>query len=99
MRYDVVKYLLHPTYGAVRREMPIRLGMAKPLVLAEGTHMEDQISRMIRGALYDTHQIDGKGDLKADSNVTRVLGRVFKSSMVSKDRALEIADRLLPGDS
>lgn len=59
----------------------------------------EQIPRMIRGALYDTGQIDGKGDLKADSNVMRVLGRVFEGGTVSADRALEIADRLMPGDS
>lgn len=58
-----------------------------------------QISRMIRGALVDTGQADGMGDLKADSNVRRVLGRVFEGDTVSEDRALEIADRLMPDDS
>ena len=58
-----------------------------------------QISKMIRGALVDTGQAGGKGDLKADSNVRRVLGRVFEGDTVSEDGALKIADRLVPDDS
>ena len=59
----------------------------------------EHIPRMIRGALYDTHQIDGKGELKADINVRRVLGRVYDGDMVSADKALKIANRLVPDDS
>ena len=58
-----------------------------------------QISRMIRGALADTGQVEGKGELKADSNVRRVLGRVFEGDMVSEDKALALANRLMPDDS
>ena len=67
-------------------------------------HLEDircgsVISRMIVGALKDTKQIQGKADLKADSNVCRVLGRVFDNSEISPDRALEIADAMEPSNS
>ena len=33
---------------------------------------------MVAGALYDTGQIQGKGDVKVDIHVRRVLGRVFQ---------------------
>ena len=59
----------------------------------------EQIPRMIRGALYDTSQIDGKGELKADIHVRRVLGRVYEGDMVSAEEALKIANRLVPDDS
>jgi len=59
----------------------------------------DQISRMIVGALIDTEQIVGQGDLKADLHVRRVLGRVFEGGMVDVKRAHRIADRLVPGNS
>ena len=36
-----------------------------------------QLSRMTAGALHDTKQIVGPGELKADIHVRRVLGRVF----------------------
>lgn len=59
-----------------------------------------QLTRMIRGALVDTNQINGKGELKADLNVRRVLGRVFKGeSEISQDEALRIANQMVPGDS
>lgn len=74
-----------PTDEIIRRLKDIRVG--------------EQISRMIRGALYDTGQVEGAGELKADINVRRVLGRVFEGDMVSADRALEIANRLKPDDS
>ena len=59
----------------------------------------DQISRMIVGALIDTAQIVGQGDLKADVHVRKVLGRVFRGNRVSAKEAHEIADRMVPGDS
>ena len=58
-----------------------------------------QLASMIVGALIDTGQIEGRGDLKADTNVRRVLGRVFEGDMVSPDAALGLADQMLPGDS
>jgi endonuclease III len=38
----------------------------------------EQISRMIVGALIDTEQIKGSGDVKVDIHVRRVLGRVLR---------------------
>jgi endonuclease III len=40
----------------------------------------EQISRMIVGALCDTEQIQGSGDVKVDTHVRRVLGRVLRGS-------------------
>lgn len=62
-------------------------------------HVGEQISRMIRGALYDTGQVEGKGELKADIHVRRVLGRVYEGCEISADGALTIANRLMPDDS
>lgn len=50
-----------------------------------------QISRMVVGALIDTGQISGSGDVKADSNVTRVLGRVFEGTPLSNEEATRMA--------
>lgn len=58
-----------------------------------------QTSRMIVGALIDTGQIKGKGDLKADLHVRRVLGRIFTGGEVSAGEALAIADGMEPGNS
>ena len=38
----------------------------------------EQISRMVVGALIDTGQIEGKGDVKVDIHVRRVLGRAVQ---------------------
>ncbi len=38
----------------------------------------EQISRMVVGALNDTGQITGKGDVKVDIHVRRVLGRALR---------------------
>ena len=58
-----------------------------------------QLGRMIVGALKDTKQIVGNSDLKADTNVRKVLGRVFEGKSVSPSEALEIADAIVPGNS
>ena len=58
-----------------------------------------QTSRMIVGALIDTKQIEGKGDLKADLHVRRVLGRIFRCEEISASEALAIADKMEPGNS
>lgn len=58
-----------------------------------------QISRMIIGGLIDTGQIKGKGELRANTNIRRMLGRVFDGRKASPDRALEIADVMEPGNS
>ena len=38
----------------------------------------EQISQMVVGALIDTGQIEGSGDVKADAHVRRVLGRLLR---------------------
>jgi endonuclease III len=53
-----------------------------------------QISRMIVGALIDTGQIRGQGDVKADVHVCRVLGRVFKGRDFSPDEATVAARQM-----
>ena len=55
-----------------------------------------QISRMIVGALNDIGQISGAGELKADTHIRRVLGRVFNGKMVSVDAAHRIANKMTP---
>ncbi|NMB80864.1 MAG: hypothetical protein GYA14_03510 [Ignavibacteria bacterium] len=42
--------------------------------------MGKQISSMVIGALIDSHILNGKGDVKADLHVRRVLGRVFRAA-------------------
>ena len=54
-----------------------------------------QISRMIIGALYDTEQISEAGDLKADTHVRRVLGRVFAGNETSAEDAHRIANKMM----
>ena len=58
-----------------------------------------QLSRMTAGALRDTKQIVGTGELKADIHVRRVLGRVFTDGMVSAATALVIANEMMPRGS
>lgn len=58
-----------------------------------------QLSRMTAGALHDTKQIVGAGELKADIHVRRVLGRVFNGDLVSADAALDIAKEMMPQGS
>ncbi len=58
-----------------------------------------QISRMVVGALKDRGQIsEGSSDLKADSNVTRVLGRCLQGAPMSALDAQNTARRLYPQD-
>ena len=65
----------------------------------EGMRVGPQISRMIVGALHDTKQISGAGELKADIHVRRVLGRVFTGQVVSADDAHRIAKQMEPRKS
>ena len=65
----------------------------------EAMRVGEQISRMIVGALYDTRQISGAGDLKADIHVRKVLGRVFYGKDIPADKALRIANEMIPGQS
>ncbi len=58
----------------------------------------NQISRMIVGALRDCGQITGSGNVKADSHIWRVLGRVFSGSPINGEAATERARQLYPND-
>ena len=58
-----------------------------------------QTSTMIVGALLDTGQIEGRGDLKASLHSRRVLGRIFLCREATADEVLKIADRMEPGNS
>ena len=65
----------------------------------EEMNVGPKISRMVVGALYDTKQISGAGDLAPDIHVRRVLGRVFTGEVVSPDEALGIARKIRPRTS
>lgn len=56
-------------------------------------------SYMVVGALLDTGQIKGRGSLKADTNIARVLGRVFTGKGVEPDRVHAIAEPMEPGNT
>jgi endonuclease III len=58
----------------------------------------EQISRMIVGALRDCGQIKGASDVKADSKVCRVLGRVMFGAPTDPDTAGKLARLLYPTD-
>jgi endonuclease III len=58
----------------------------------------EQISRMIVGALRDVGQIQGKGDVKADVHVCRVIGRVFFGEQAKPETATELTRQLSPDD-
>lgn len=58
----------------------------------------EQISRMIVGALRDVGQIGGKGDVKADVHVCRVIGRVFLGEQKAPEIATAFARQLNPSD-
>ena len=59
-----------------------------------GMRVGQKISRMIIGALSDTKQISGVGELAPDIHVRRVLGRVFTGDVVSADDAHRIAKQI-----
>ena len=65
----------------------------------ESMRVGPQLSRMTVGALRDTKQIVGTGELKADIHVRRVLGRVFTGDIVSASAALQIAREMKPRGS
>jgi endonuclease III len=59
----------------------------------------EQISRMVVGALKDTGQITGKGDVKVDIHVRRVLGRAlqgYEFSLQEKNRVIELTRQMHP---
>jgi len=56
----------------------------------------EMLTNMVLGALYDVGEIEGVLDVKADTNVIRVLGRVLKGKVISKDEAIGLARMVLP---
>ena len=53
----------------------------------------EQISRMVVGALIDTGHLNGKGDVKVDIHVRRVLGRALQGRefpLKDKDRVIDL---------
>ena len=64
-----------------------------------GMRVGQKISRMIIGALSDTKQISGVGELAPDIHVRRVLGRVFNGEIISADKAIRIAEEMVPRKS
>jgi len=62
----------------------------------EAISLGEQLTRMAIGALLDSKQIKGTGDVKADLNVKRVLGRIFIGKPVDEDQAIELSRKLHP---
>ena len=56
----------------------------------------EQISRMVVGALMDTGQIEGIGDVKPDRHVCRVLGRILEGSPLQPDQVVYASRQLSP---
>ena len=56
----------------------------------------EQIGRMVVGALMDTGQINGTGDVKADIHVCRVLGRSTQGRDLTPQRATALTRRIYP---
>ncbi|MCX6071382.1 MAG: hypothetical protein NTU91_11080 [Chloroflexi bacterium] len=54
--------------------------------------MGPQISRMVVGALFDTGQLEGKSDVKADIHVRRVLGRLLNGREYAPDEVAKVTD-------
>jgi len=61
-----------------------------------------QISKMIVGALKDTGQVSGRNDVKVDTHVCRVLGRVFRGkpfdAMNDAGKVVELTGAMHPAD-
>lgn len=86
-------------YAGDAREIWREQGPEEVLTRLEALRLGPQISRMIVGALHDTRQISGIGQLKADLHVRRVLGRLVAGESVSVTDAHRIADTMIPGAS
>lgn len=84
------------TYGGDARN--IWRGVSNDKVRERLTDMRfgPQITNMVMGALFDCKVLVGKLDIKADSNVTRVLGRVIKGGIITSKQANELARLIHP---
>ena len=85
-------------YGGDARRIWARRSAGIIMDRLEGLGMGPATIRLILGAIIELDPV--RGDLKPDSKVKRVLGRVFDgNSSISDARALEIADMIIPGNS
>ena len=80
-------------YGGDARRIWDGQPISEILQRLEDATFGPNLSHMVVGALIDTKQIEGRGNLKADINVTRVLGRVFTGSKTTPDEVHRIAAR------
>ena len=86
-------------YGGDARRIWRGLEPAKVLTRLEALKVGAQIARMIVGALRDTGQITGTGDVKADIHVRRVLGRVLTGDApLTPEDATEVTRAMYPDD-
>lgn len=58
----------------------------------------EQLSRMAVGGLRDCGWLKGRADVKADSHVMRVLGRVFMGQPMTEDQTIAATRRMHPRD-
>ena len=91
--------IIKDSYGGDARRIWDGLPPDEALQRLDAATFGPNLSHMVVGALIDTRQIEGRGSLKADLNVTRVLGRVFTGSKTTPDEAHRIADAMEPGNS
>ncbi len=93
--HDIAVRIVERYDGDVRN---LWLGQNRREVLARLNQISagKELSKMIAGALYDTGQIEDFGDLKADLQVCRVLGRVFTGAPVVEAEAHRIASAIAP---
>src|SRR3972149_4924228 len=56
----------------------------------ESIRFGEQLTQIVIGALLDAKKIKGTGDVKADLNVKRVLGRIFKGKLIDEDESVNI---------
>ena len=91
--------IIKDSYGGDARRIWDGLPPDEALQRLDAATFGPNLSHMVVGALIDAKQIEGRGSLKADLNVTRVLGRVFTGSKTTPDEAHRIADAMEPGNS
>ena len=91
--------IIRDRYGGDARKIWDGLPVQEVLSRLEEATFGSNLSHMVVGALLDTKQIEGRGNLKADVNVMRVLGRVFTGNVIAPDEAHAIADMMEPGNT
>jgi len=88
--------MIHANYGGDVRNIWAGQKPCKVYDNLMKMRMGPQLSRMVIGALLDTGAIDGTGDIKADTHLMQVLGRVADGKKVSPDRAITLARKMNP---